>query len=229
MCWNYLSFLTKPSILNLFTITPPPPPPPPQSQTIQQSHSGHPSSNTSNTKQPPLPPMSAFEKPMTPSQVPTGMGLALPMLHDHLLTLGYLSVKPLGSNDEVVLSILDNKHPANVSICTDCNSLKCFICLTVLLAGDEISFPGYLFIERIVCPCRWTKFWELMLLLWLRFLFVYFDTCFGTQYVEDHLWLVDAHGFFWCYIDSGQYQAQVSWAHLHHIIQSAGLNGSILM
>ena len=48
------------------------------------------------------------------------------------------------------------------------------------------------------------------------------------QNVDDHLWLADAHGFFCYYIELGQYQAWVSWAHLNHIVQSAGLDGSIL-
>ena len=99
---------------------PPPPPHPSQSQTNQQTHSGH-TSNLSNTNQPTLPPISSFEQPLMPSQVPTGMALARPMPHDDPLTLGYLNVKPLGSKDEVVLTISDNKHPANVSICQQCN------------------------------------------------------------------------------------------------------------
>ena len=56
-----------------------------------------------------------------PSQVPTGMALARLMPHDDPLTPGYLNVKPLGSKDEVVLTISDNKHPANVSICQQRN------------------------------------------------------------------------------------------------------------
>ena len=104
-----------------FYTNPPPPPHPSQSQTNQQTHSGHTSSNLSNTNQPTLPPISSFEQPLMPSQVPTGMALARPMLHDDPLTLGYLNVKPPGSKDEVVLTISDNKHPANVSICQQCN------------------------------------------------------------------------------------------------------------
>ena len=100
---------------------PAPPPHPSQSQTNQQTHSCHTLSNPSNTNQPTLPPMSSFEQPLTPSQVPTEMALARPMLHDDLSTLGYLNVKPPGSKDEVILTILDNKHPANVSICQQCN------------------------------------------------------------------------------------------------------------
>ena len=98
-----------------------PAPAPHPSQTNQQTHSHHTASNSSNTNQPTLPPMSSFKQPLMPSQVPTEMALARPMPHDDLLTLGYLNVKPLGSNDEVVLTILDNKHPANVSICQQCN------------------------------------------------------------------------------------------------------------
>ena len=101
--------------------TPAPPPHPSQSQTNKQTHSHQTSSNSSNTNQPTLPPMSSFEQPLTPSQVPTEMALARPMPHDDLSTLGYLNVKPLGSNNEVVLTILDNKHPANISICQQCN------------------------------------------------------------------------------------------------------------
>ena len=67
-----------------------------------------------------------------------------------------------------------------------------------------------------------------MLLLQVRFLFEYFDNFFGTQNVDDYLWLADVHAFFHYYIESGQYQAQVSQAHLHRVIQSAGLDGSIL-
>ena len=100
---------------------PPPPPHPSQSQTNQQTHSGHTSSHLSKTSQPTLPPMCSFEQPLMPSQVPTGMALARPMLHDDPLTLGYLNVKPPGSKDEVILTISDNKHPANVSICQQCN------------------------------------------------------------------------------------------------------------
>ena len=99
---------------------PPPPPHPSQSQTNQQTHSGH-TSKLSNTNQPTLPPISSFEQPLMPSQVPTGMALARLMLHDDPSTLGYLNVKPPGSKDEVVLTILDNKHLANVSICQQCN------------------------------------------------------------------------------------------------------------
>ena len=126
-----------------------PPPPPPQSQTIQHSHSGPPSPNSSNTKQPPLPPVSSFENPMTPSQASTGMSLARPMAHDDPSTLGYLNVKLPGSNNEVVLIISDNKGPANVSICTDCNSLNSFICVTVCpVMWWWISFPCYIFIKK---------------------------------------------------------------------------------
>ena len=81
---------------------PAPPPHPSQSQTNQQTHSHHTSSNSSNTNQPTLPAMSSFEQPLTPSQVPTGMALARLMLHDDPSPLGYLDVKPLGSNDEVL-------------------------------------------------------------------------------------------------------------------------------
>ena len=100
---------------------PAPPPHPSQSQTNQQTHSCHTSSNSSNTNQPTLPPMFSFEQPLMPSQVPTGMALARPMPHDDPLTFGYLNVKPPRSNDEVVLTTSDNKHPANVSICQQCN------------------------------------------------------------------------------------------------------------
>ena len=106
---------TKPLHTNL-----PPPPHPSQSQTNQQTHSGH-TSNLFNTNQPTLPPISSFEQPLMPSQVPTGMALARPMPHDDRSILGYLNGKPPGSKDEVVLSISDNKHPANVSICQQCN------------------------------------------------------------------------------------------------------------
>ena len=47
-----------------------------------------------------------------PSQVPTGMALARPMPHDDPSTLGYLNVKPPGSKDEVILTILGQQAPS---------------------------------------------------------------------------------------------------------------------
>ena len=100
---------------------PAPPPHPSQSQTNQQTHSCHTCQIHLRQTSPTLPPMSSFEQPLMLSQVPTEMALARLMPHDDLSTFGYLNVKPLGSNDEVVLTISDNKHPANVSICQQCN------------------------------------------------------------------------------------------------------------
>ena len=111
---------------------PPSPPHPSQSQTNQQTHSGH-TSNLSNTNQPILPPISSFEQPLMPSQVPTGMALARPLPHDDPLTLGYLSVKPLGSKGEVILIISDNKHPTNVSVNSAINSSLLFVSLSYYL------------------------------------------------------------------------------------------------